>query len=129
MTILSEKERVRDALHNWRQWSLDCHPDYAEVYYYVVSPDFAGTPCTSNNRTPPPPYDSDGAEVVEEVLRKMFRPYPRERALLIEFYTRTVPVKELAIEYGFSVGALYKRLDFAMNIFGEVWKDLRVKIR
>ena len=121
MTILSDKDRTRQLLMNWRAWSRDCPPDPAEVDYYTVSPMFKGV--IKQDSTPP--YDIDSALMVEEVMRRMFKPYPKEYRVLQAYYGESRTQIEIAKEIGISRQSVGKyRLPMAERIFSEQWSEL-----
>ena len=120
----TDVERTRDILMNWRRWAQDCNPDYAEVYYYVISPDFVGTKWTANKGTPPKPYDTASADKVEEVMRLMFKPYPKEYRLLQAYYGEGMTQEEIAAEIGVKRRTVSQhRLPMAERIFAEQWSE------
>jgi len=61
-------EQTRELLENYRTWALDDPPDYAQVNYYTICPDFVGI----IKRGSRPAYCDRQAWLVEEVLRTMF---------------------------------------------------------
>lgn len=111
-------ERVRDLLSNWRNWARDCPPDPAEVHYYTVSPDFVDYVKPNPG---PPPYDSDSAEMVEEVLREMYGPYRAEYRLIKWHYGQSIPQVEIARAMRISRRAIHYRLQIALRVFSEHW--------
>jgi hypothetical protein len=118
MNDLPSKERTSDLLMNWRCYSKDCPPDPAQVHYYTVSPMF--TDIIPRGTTPP--YDTDAALMVEEVLRVMFRPYPQEWSILRDYYGRGMPQCEIAERLGINQSSVCKyRLPAARRIFAEQW--------
>ena len=120
MTILSDKDRTRSLLMNWRIWSRDCPPDPAEVDYYTVSPMFKSI--TGQGSTPP--YDSDSAMLVEEVLSRMFNTgYRREREVLRVCYGEGKSVRVAAPEFGASKSTMHRWLAAAESVFSAQWDD------
>jgi hypothetical protein len=122
---IPSKNRTRSILMNWRRWAADINPDYAEVHYYVISPDFAGTPFTANKGKPPPPYDPDSADKVEDVLRAMFKPYPKEYRAIQAYYGERMAQSDIAKELGITQQVFSShRLPMAERIFAEQWAEL-----
>ena len=121
MTILSDKDRTRQLLMNWRLWSRDCPPDAAEVNYYTVSPMWKGVIKQGST----PPYDTDSALMVEEVMRRMFMPYPKEYRVLQAYYGESRTQIEIAKEIGVARTTVTRyRLPMAERIFGEQWAEM-----
>ena len=121
MTILSDKDRTRQLLMNWRLWSRDCPPDAAEVHYYTVSPMFQGVIKRGGSQ----PYDVDSALMVEEVMRRMFKPYPKEYRVLQAYYGESRTQIEIAKEIGVARTTVTRyRLPMAERIFGEQWAEM-----
>ena len=116
-----DKDRAKDLLNNWRIWAADCPQDPAQVPYYRKSPMFKAvlpSGCT-------PPYDSDSALMVEEVMRELFRKgYRAERAALITCYGENKSVRIAAPEFGISKSTMHRRLQIAEKVFAEQWDCL-----
>ena len=119
MTILSDKDRTRSLLMNWRIWARDCPPDPAEVYYYTVSPMFKGVIKQGST----PPYDVDSALMVDEVMRRMFTPYPREYRMLQAYYGEGRTQIEIAKDMNLPRTTFQRRKDMAERIFSEQWLE------
>ena len=106
---------------NWRAWSRDCPPDAALVYYYTVSPMFKGVIKQGSS----PPYDVDSALMVEEVMRRMFKPYPKEYRVLQAYYGESMTQIEIAKEIGVARTTVTRyRLPMAERIFSEQWAEM-----
>lgn len=116
-----DRNQARALLDNWRAWGKDTPIDSAEVYYYTISPDFAQFVKTGSLGYV---YNPDSAMLVEDALREMFVPYGRERELIIRYYQRDGNVRDLASSMGIPKSTLYKRLDFAIDVFSSVFVDI-----
>ena len=118
MNDIPDIDRTRNLLSNWSIWARDCPPDAAEVYYYTVSPMFADIMKQGSL----PPYDIDSAMMVEEVMRRMFRPYRNEYRVLQAYYGEGLTQKEIAKELGIARQSVGRhRLPMAHRIFSEQW--------
>lgn len=115
------RNQARDILENWRAWGKDSPKDSAEIYYYTVSPDFSQY---VKRESLGYVYNPDSAMLVEDALREMFVPYGRERELIIKYYQREGSVRELADELGLPKSTMYQRLDFAIDVFSEIFLDI-----
>jgi len=115
-----DKERVKDLLNNWRRYSRDCPPDPAEVHYYTISPDFRDYVKPNPG---PVPYDSDSAEMVEDVLRWMYKAMPFERDMLVSYYLRGGTVDDVARMLGYGKRRMYELLALSHNAFGRAWYE------
>lgn len=112
------KEQTIKVLIEWSRWQRDNEPDPAEVYYYTICPDFADVVEKAGSLKD---YDPDAAWNVEKVFRTMFRPYPDERKLLIDYYTREVNAEDFANDAGMSRRTLFRRLADARKVFADTW--------
>jgi DNA-directed RNA polymerase specialized sigma24 family protein len=113
-----DKDRVKDLLRNWRYWARDCPPDSAEIHYYTLSPMFRQyvkpTPTWAR-------YDELAAEMVEDVLREMFKAYPKDREMLRLYWLYINNQRHLAEALGTSQPTVSRRLAYAENTFAHFW--------
>ena len=118
MNDLPDESRRKAILLNWSYWARDCPPDPAEA---TVCPMFAAILPKGSI----PPYDEDSALLVEEVLRIMHTPYPREWWILCAYYGQGMTQEEIAERLDISQPAVNKyRLPIARRIFAEQWSEM-----
>ena len=121
MTILSDKQRTLNLLHNWKHWSRDMTLDPAEVPYYTVSPMFRDI--VPQKATPA--YDVDAALLVEDCMARMFIPYKTEWNMLRDYYALGFTQYEIAKSLGIQQSSVSRyRLPAAQRIFAEQWADM-----
>lgn len=119
-----DKDRVKDLLANWRDWARDCPPDSAEILYYTISPAFRDYAKPTGKWVR---YDNESAEMVEDVLREMFKAYPKDRELLILYWIHMNNVRDLAEVLSLSKSTMHRRLQAAHDTFAEHWALLFYK--
>jgi len=116
-----DPRRTRDLMENWKYWARDCPPDPSEIDYYTVSPMFADI----MPRGGVPPYDTDSALMVEEVLKRMFVPYRPEWWILLAYYGKGMAQEDIADILGINQSSVSRyRLPAARRIFAEQWAEL-----
>jgi DNA-directed RNA polymerase specialized sigma24 family protein len=113
-----DKDRVKDLLANWRHYARDLPPDSAEIHYYTVSPAF-------REYVKPTPkwvrYDEAAADKVEDVLREMFKAYPKDREMLILYWIYINNQRDLAEVLGIPRTTLQRRINHAQDTFADFW--------
>ena len=118
MNDLPDIDRCKAILLNWSYWAKDCPPDPAEA---TMCPMFAAILPKGSI----PPYDEDSALLVEEVLRIMHTPYPREWWILCAYYGKGMTQDEIADILGINQPSVSKyRLPTARRIFAEQWAEM-----
>ena len=121
MTDTLSNERTLNLLMNWKHWAKDDQPDPAEVDYYTVSATFSSV----LPRGSAPPYDTESALMVEEVLKEMFVPYQPEWWILLAYYGKGMTQDEIGQRLGIHRTTVTKRrLPMARRIFEEQWSLL-----
>lgn len=113
-----DKNRVKDLLANWRSWARDFPPDSAEIMYYTISPSFRDyvKPTPKSIR-----YDEESAEMVEDVLREMFKAYPKDREMLILYWIYMHNQTDLADVLRMPRTTLQKHIYRAHDTFADFW--------
>jgi len=118
--VIPNRPRARDILSNWRDSARDLPPDSAELYYYTISPMFRGTkwarPTPSGTE-----YSEESAEMVEEVMREMYRWKPKARRWLILYWLHMPNNRELGKALGLSERWVRHKVALAHDVFADTW--------
>lgn len=113
-----DRKTVRDILQNWRWYARDLPLDSAEIHYYTISPMFRdyAIPTPKHIR-----YDTESAEMVEEVMREMFKWRPKCRKWLIRYWLYIPNNQDLADAMGTSKRTVERKMAEAHDAFAKYW--------
>lgn len=122
-----DRKTARDNLSEWQKWSWRFPRDSAEFHYYTVSPMFRGTSWAKP--TPPgEPVNDQIAEMVEEVMRELYKWSPSSRDWLISYWLYFPNNKALAEAMGISERTVRRHMVVAHETFAKHWGLLFMQI-